>query len=411
MSDPLPIDVLSEFLGEKQPRRIGVAVSGGSDSTALLLLAQEWAVTRDAEVFAATVDHGLRPEAADEAAMVARLCKGLDIPHDTLCWTGWDGAGNLQAEARAARYRLLADWSEGNRLDVTLLGHTQNDQAETFLLRLARRAGLDGLSAMQAWFEQHGQPFARPLLSVSREGLRDYLTNKNVDWVEDPSNTDPTFDRVRVREALKHLDTLGISVAGLAETSRHLKQARDLIDHAMQGWCTRHVTVDRGDVLVPLADYQRQPVEFRRRFLAAALCWVAGADYPPRSDSLARVLAELETGQAGPLHGCLLSVKKDVLRIGREFAAVKGLTSDGPRWDRWQVCGPWKPGMQLRALGEDGLRQLDNWRQAEMPRSSLLASPSVWYDGALIAAPLVDPKIGWTAQPVHKPAFFGQLGG
>ncbi|MEZ5715745.1 MAG: tRNA lysidine(34) synthetase TilS [Paracoccaceae bacterium] len=174
---------------------VAVAVSGGGDSMALLLLIEHWAREHGAKLSAVTVDHGLRPEAAGEAAMVAAFCAGRGIPHDTLKWSGWDGKGNLQAAARAARYRLIADWARAKGVETVCLGHTRDDQAETFLMRLARKAGSDGLRGMDRDFEREGLRWARPVLGIGRADLRAFLERRGVAWVEDPSNQDEGFDR------------------------------------------------------------------------------------------------------------------------------------------------------------------------------------------------------------------------
>ena len=186
----------SPFLFDKAGH-VAVAVSGGSDSMALLMLMQRWAEDNGARISAVTVDHGLRPEAAGEAAMVARFCAQRGIPHEVLKWQGWDGTGNLQAAAREARYRLIADWVRAQGVEAVCLGHTRDDQAETFLMRLARKAGSDGLRGMPDRFDRHGVHWVRPVLGQSRADLRAFLRRHGVLWVEDSSNEDERFDRVR----------------------------------------------------------------------------------------------------------------------------------------------------------------------------------------------------------------------
>ena len=178
---------------------------------------------------AATVDHALRPEAAAEAAQVATWCKARGIPHDTLIWEHGTIEGNLAAEARRARYRLLADWAGAKGLTHVLLAHTEDDLAETLLMRLGREAGLGGLAAMRASWSEHGITFLRPLLGQSRAELRAFLRDQGQDWIEDPSNQDPTSDRVRARQALDHLAPLGITRQGLARSAKYLSDARSAL--------------------------------------------------------------------------------------------------------------------------------------------------------------------------------------
>ena len=189
-----------------------IAVSGGSDSVALLRAAVELAQAEGGVVRAATVDHGLRSEAKDEAVWVADLCATLDVDHTTLTVPDLATGAALQARAREARYAALIGWAKGFKGVPLLLGHTRNDVAETFLMRLARGAGTAGLAEMQGDFTRGGVQFGRPLLRQSREDLQGWLRSLDQTWIEDPGNEDPTFDRVKVRRMLPQLDQIGLSV-------------------------------------------------------------------------------------------------------------------------------------------------------------------------------------------------------
>ncbi|MGB0499312.1 MAG: tRNA lysidine(34) synthetase TilS, partial [Rubricella sp.] len=206
-----------------------LAVSGGGDSTAMLVLAADWARSRGARLFAATIDHGLRAESAEEARFVAGLCEGLGVDHATIGWQA-QAEGNLQQEARRARRRLLAEHARACGAQDVILGHTQDDVAETFLMRIERGSGLDGLSAIADRFEAHGVRFHRPLLSCSRSSLRELLTDRGIPWREDPTNADMRFLRSRIRSILPALDTVGLSVERLAETAHRLSDARAALD-------------------------------------------------------------------------------------------------------------------------------------------------------------------------------------
>ena len=171
---------------------LGVAVSGGGDSIALLHLAREWGAR---PLFAVTIDHGLRKGSDAEAIGVGLACRGLDIHHTTIEWGGWDGKGNLQDRARHARRRLIAEWAREKSIAAVLLGHTADDQAETLLINLLRGAGVNGLSAM-APGPRH------PILSLRRSETVSLCQHSGLDPVQDPSNRDPRFVRNRVRQEL-----------------------------------------------------------------------------------------------------------------------------------------------------------------------------------------------------------------
>lgn len=392
-------------------KTLGVAVSGGGDSMALLHLLADCASHLGITLEAATVDHGLRPEAAAEAAFVAETCHALGLAHETLHWRGWDGSGNLQAEARAARYRLLAGWARDRRLDAVALAHTLDDQAETFLMRLARAAGVDGLAAMDRAFERAGARFIRPALPLERAELRAYLTRHGHSWREDPSNDDPAFDRVKMRRALVLLEDLDIGKTALWEVANNLASASRALKHCTAQTARKIARVEAGDVVFDRSGLAANPYEIRRRLLSAALVWVSGSAYPPRREALFELDRAILAARAHTLNGCLVSVDRASVRIAREFNAVKDLVAAAGRpWDaRWQVSGPRK-GVTIRALGEAGLAQCPDWRETGLPRSSLLASPAV-YDGAsLVAAPLARREPAWTATLVpSRGDFFASI--
>jgi tRNA(Ile)-lysidine synthase len=375
-----------------------IAVSGGSDSVALLHLAHAAGLP----VAAVTVDHGLRAESAAEAQGVARLCAGLGIPHHILQWQGWDGRGNLQAAARAARYALMADWARAHGIARVLLGHTQDDQAETFLMRLARQAGLDGLSGMAAQFERGGVTWARPLLGVSRADLRAYLTGRGVGWIDDPSNDDDRFARVKARRALSALEPLGIDAGGLARVMAQLREARDALHAQLHHIALQTVQEDRGDLILDWAAWCAHHPELRRHILVAGLVWVASSPYAPRREDIAALLAAQEGPGQRTLAGCVIQRQGATVRISREGQAVQGLT--GPTdaaWDRrWRLDGPHDPALHIAALGEAGLLLCPDWRDAGLPRATLIASPAVWDGARLVAAPLAGVNPAWSARIV-----------
>ncbi len=403
MTDPLAQSIAASF-DAAPPPVLGVAVSGGGDSVALLHLLNDYARSGGIALRAATVDHGLRPEAAREAAMVAGQCRALGVPHDTLRWTGWDHSGNLQNEARMARYRLLADWARGQGIGAVCIGHTADDLAETFVMRLGRRAGVDGLSAMPAVFDRHGMRWHRPLLNARRANLRAHLTQRGVTWVDDPSNEDDSFARVRIRKALAVLTDLGVDSAALADVSRHLADARTALDAQMFAAARAHAHVQCGAVAMDWQALCDLPTEPRRRLLTHTITWINGATYAPRSSAVAEVLTALDGAGAATVQGCELRLKRDKLWIYRELQAVRAV--DAPvdeLWDgRWRLepCGDAPaPDTQttIRALGAEGLRSFADWRDLGVPRGVLLASPAVWQGAVLVAAPLVGRSQNWQA--------------
>ncbi len=361
---------------------------------ALMELAANW---RGAELHVATVNHGLRREAAQEARMVEQAAKRLGLPHTTLEWKGWNGRGNLQDAARKARRALLSGWAQRDGLDAIALGHTRDDQAETFLLRLARGSGVDGLAAMEEQQKADGLVWMRPLLGIQRDSLRDWLRARDMHWIEDPSNDDPGFDRVKARQIRTALAPLGLTDARLAETASRMAEAREVLQQAARIARARLRTDQHGDIIFDAAGLDALPEETRNRLVAAALCEIATQPYRPRLKALR---AALQAPRA-TLHGCLITRAQATIRITREASAVAGLRAAlGEIWDnRWQIVPPADIGdttdLSIAALGAQGLETCPDRSQWQLPRSSLLASPAIWRGAELVAAPLAGLNPQW----------------
>ncbi len=394
-------------LKDRGMARLGIAVSGGGDSMALMALAADWAAGTGVALAAATVDHRLRPGAAAEAAMVASAAARLGMPHDTLTWTGWDGRGNLPALARRARYRLLADWAAGQGIGHVALAHTLDDQAETVLLRLARGSGVDGLAAMAPLRADPGGPvWLRPLLGIHRAVLRDVLQARGMDWVEDPSNADNRFDRVRARALLAAGALPGLDADRLAATAARMAAARKVLGQVACDAAAELAEVEHGAVAFERDGFAALPDDTRWRLLAAALGQVSGAPYRPRLDPLRRAEAAALAGGRVTLQGCVVSGARGRIRIDREPAALAGRVAPvaGP-WDgRWRIEGPGGPDLAAGPLSPADLARTPDWRSAGIPRAALLASPAIYRAGAFQAAPLLDSTLRraspWSAQPL-----------
>jgi tRNA(Ile)-lysidine synthase len=395
------VAALRPVLDAAPPGPVGVAVSGGGDSVALLLLTRAWADTVGRDIAAVTVDHGLREGSAGEAAAVAKSCAARGIAHEIRSWGGWDGRGNLQDRARAARRRLIAAWARERGVAAVALGHTLEDQAETFLLRLARGSGVDGLSAMAAAGRSEGVLWLRPMLGLERRELRAWLGTQGVAWAEDPGNADPRFERVRARAALGPLAGLGLTPARLAATAGRMARARAALEAAtaqLAGRCLEQGAA--GDLTLDPGPLSAAPLELRLRLLAGALCWVSGAPYRPRLAALEAALATVEAGRLGhglTLHGCVLRLRRGRVAIRREPGRVAGPAPlAGRRWDgRWELCGgPPSPGLAIAALGAEGLARFPDWRAAGVARETLVTTPAIWRGDTLLAAPFVRPAPG-----------------
>ncbi|WP_428027277.1 tRNA lysidine(34) synthetase TilS [Altererythrobacter sp.] len=289
--------------------RLGVAVSGGPDSLALLLLAQ---AAMPGKVSAATVDHGLRPESAQEAAFVASLCQELDVPHEVL--TVDVPPGNLQANARAARYRALGAWLDIEGLGAIATAHHADDQAETLVMRLNRGSGLSGLAGIRAdtVIAGHGGRLIRPLLGWRKVELEDLVHACGIEPVLDPSNANEEFDRVRIRKALAKADWLDISA--IAQSASHLQELdTELAVLAQREWETCVTFVGDQVAYQPSADGLRMT---RQRILTRAIAELGGE--LPRGSQVAALLDALERGEGGNLAGVLAKSGKEGWVLRRE---------------------------------------------------------------------------------------------
>lgn len=229
--DLLPIDD-PELLFSNLSHATGIlaAVSGGPDSMAMMHLLARWGSERRPPVLIATVDHGLRPAAAEEAAFVGREAAGLGFSHRTLVWTGEKPRTGLQEEAREARYRLLVRLAREAGASHLVTAHTLDDQAETILMRLARGSGLKGLKGMRRERDLDGIVHVRPLLDHPKAALLDLCRRNGWRFVTDPSNADERFARVRWRKLLPLLAGEGLTADRLALLARRAGQADEALD-------------------------------------------------------------------------------------------------------------------------------------------------------------------------------------
>lgn len=416
MPDTRLTQLVAEAFLPGPPTVMGVAVSGGSDSMALLHLLHGVCTLHGCKLRAVTVNHGLRPEAQCEAAQVRQVCAKLGISHDTLLWNDWDCQGNLQAAAREARYRLMADWARANEVDTIALGHTADDQAETFVMRLARRSGVDGLSGMPERTTRNGVNWVRPVLRARRDALRAYLRRQNITWADDPSNEDTNFERVRTRATLALLKELGIDADVLSDVAGHMKQARRALDWQTFLAARDMAEVDAGAVVLAERKLRVLPDEVQRRLILSAVMWISGSAYPPRRGAIENLMNALRKGQAGTLDGVKACRVKGDVWIFRELNALCPHGCEiGQMWDdRWRIMPPEGvtdvEGLRVRPLDEDGIRQCPDWRATGRPHDVLLSTPSVWKRETLVCAPLAGVGKSWHAVlNGGKEAFFAAL--
>lgn len=290
---------------------IALAVSGGPDSMALLALAH---AARPDSVIVATVDHRLRSTSGEEAAMVARYCAALGLPHATLVPEKPIAGASIQALAREARYALLADCARARGAHALATAHHADDQAETFLMRAARGSGVSGLAGVRPRAEIAGMPVVRPLLGWRRTELRQIASRAGAPFVDDPSNQDTRYDRVRFRALLA--DAPALDPAALAQSAAALAEAEQALSFAVDRlWSERA----NGDVTLRL-DVGGLPRELRRRLVRRAIGLVRthhAIALPPWGDAsnVEPLLDSLAAGKRATQAGVMLTPRGDIWKI------------------------------------------------------------------------------------------------
>jgi tRNA(Ile)-lysidine synthase len=253
-----------------------LAVSGGPDSTALLLMAASWARRRGGRprLEAATVDHGLRAESANEARAVAELCDRLGVPHRILDWRGAKPGSRIQERAREARYALLGECADAIGADVVVTAHHLDDQAETALFRLLRGSGIGGLRAMAARASREGVTIARPLLGFAKRELIAYCETQGVAFARDPSNDDPRYARTRLRALGQALAAEGLDAPALARLARRAGQVEDALVRQTAAAEARLRLIETG--ACEARALFAEPIEIVQRLLTAAIAKIVG---------------------------------------------------------------------------------------------------------------------------------------
>ena len=304
--------------------KLGLAVSGGPDSLALMLLAARWARSSGRpELFVYTVDHALRPEAAAEAAMVVHEAEALGLPARSLRWEGEKPTTGIQAAARAARYRLMGKAMDQDGAGVLVTAHHLGDQAETVLMRLAHGSGIEGLSGMDNLSVVEGVHVYRPLLGVRPDILRDVVSESGLSAALDPSNIDENYERVRWRLMLPALEAMGITIERLGTFARRMDEASQAIRFAADEAYPRIVApAADGRVTLRVPAFRREPAPVAVLLLRRALELVnADPDRAPplnALESLSRRLQQPTPLKGITLHGCFVSSDGETILVEKE---------------------------------------------------------------------------------------------
>ncbi len=295
---------------------LAVAVSGGADSMALLLLANAYAAQNKSHVIALTVDHGLREASEKEAIQVQMWANERGIEHVILTWEGPKPTTRIQEKAREARYDLMMNWCKENGVSHLLLGHHAGDQEETFWMRLASGSGLDGLSGMKQQVIKDGITLHRPLLAYSKEDLKAYLKEQNQEWIEDPSNRHNKYLRSRLRSVL---EDEGLSSSRLSHVMDKLREDADFIQKAVDSFIEERVqTTSEGYLTLSKEDFLNLHPPVGKRVISSLTGRFNEGAYPPRYEQVSRAFEKMHQNQSFTLGGIYWISKKERYILTRE---------------------------------------------------------------------------------------------
>ncbi len=383
---------------------VAVGVSGGADSICLCRMLARCAEKSSREVLALTVDHGLRAESASEAKQVHKWLSDLKIPHKTLIWQGEKPKTAIEEEARLARYALLTDECKKQGIKYLCLAHNKNDNVETFFIRLAKSSGVDGLSGIKPESVRNGIVILRPLLNFTREQIKATNNFMKQPWIEDPSNENEIYERVRFRKARSFFDSLGLSLDAVAKTMDKLSAVSCFLSERRDDFCRKYVMVsDFGFLKVNLSAFLSLEDETARRVLEKVIGAVAGEDdyvYPLRTAKVSDLMNKIRSAsfKSATLGGAKIT-KKDKNKWLHIVKEARSAEDDRPAvgkhivWDRFVLDFDEElpKGLYVGKLGDDlpeGLKDVKKIFSADV----LKTIPAIRDKDGLLFVPLLGYK-------------------
>ena len=395
----------------------GIAVSGGSDSIALFHIITEWEAENKPEIFVASVDHGLRSESKAEVEFVKKICEMKGVKHFSLKPTMniSEVQGNLQDNARSARYQLLRNWAILNDLQCILIGHTLDDQEENLLIRFLRGSGVDGLASMENMVVRNEILWIRPLLKYRKEELRNYLRNNNYSWIDDPSNHDDKYQRVKIRKLLKQLKSNGLIAPNFVKTADHMlrssKLSKEIAKHNSKTLLSFN---DVGQITFEVEKFSQLFGDTQFRILSGIISWFSGKFYKPRFSQLENMHNKILNGKltGATLGGTVFKKENGTITVTRELASIEEyyLVKDEKFiWDnRWLIRLKQKIKGKLY-VKPYGLLYLDDHMfsiTSEFDKSALATIPAITTNKSVKFVPLSNLDYDVDVKLLNKDAEF-----
>lgn len=279
---------INKILNESFRENFIVALSGGADSLALTHLSNTFAKKKNIQMIAVTVDHKLRDNSTEEANQVHNLMNKFKISHKILTFKGIPPSSNVEQIAREYRYKLLIDFAKQHKINYIFVAHNKDEQEETFLLNLIRGSGLYGLAGMNDITLKNGINIIRPMLNFTKTEIKEYLLNNDINWIEDPSNQDEKYKRVKIRKLKKLFEDLGLNSERLSNTIQNLQRVKRMCEDYVNEFIDKNVNTLTPDekTLIPFDKFILLNKEIALRVLAKIIKEKSNKNYPPRFKSL-----------------------------------------------------------------------------------------------------------------------------
>jgi len=398
-------ETISSFVGKE---KFAIAVSGGSDSLALSVLAKLYSLENDNDFMALIIDHKLRKESADEAKQTYKNLTQNKIKAKILTYRGEKFSSNIQKKARDLRYDLFEKYCTKNKIKFLILAHHQDDLIENFYIRLIRGSGIKGLTSLKNVFE-YSKNFhlLRPLLNFNKEELLNITKKSYSSWVEDRSNKNDKFLRVRIRKMQYKLQKEGFDPKRIIKTIENLNTAKDSLEFYIFKSEKKYLKFYKeGYAKLKSSIFNNEAQEVIFRVIIKAIHFVSGEYYPPRSDSLKTLMKNLSTKsfKSSTLGGCLIKKDKSIISFFREDRNIVSETLNKIKkkisWDdRFLVYNNFnnKEKFVVKKLGDQGIEYLkkNKFKDCEnkIPPHAKKTLPSFWNNkGDLLFVPFLNFK-------------------
>ena len=388
--------------------KFAIGVSGGSDSLALSVLAKLYSLENNSTFIALVVDHKLRKESTNEAKQTFKNLKDKNIEAKILSYKGQKFSSNIQKKARDLRYDLFEKYCLKNKIKFLILAHHQDDLVENFYIRLIRGSGIKGLTSLQNVFQYNKNFYLlRPLLNFTKKELLEVTKKTYPKWIEDPSNKNEKFLRVRIRKMQSQLQKEGLNPRRIIKTIENLGKAKSSLDFYVFKSEKKYLNFYKeGYSTIKLSILKNEAQEVIFRLIIKAIHFVSGEYYPPRSDSLNTLIKNIsqKNFKSATLGGCLIEKNKNLLSFFREDRNVPMETLNKKKqrinWDdRFLVFGNLNnsQGLIIKKLGDNGIEYLRKNKFSDygvkIPAHAKKTLPSFWSSrGELLFVPFLNFK-------------------